>query len=184
MKEIEIKARLRDKEAVKKKLSVLGCVFEKPIRQEDVVYAKKIGSLKDFRSNDFFLRLRTRDDGRVLFTIKKRTANDLDAIEHELEISSKDEMERAILLMGFKEAARLNKVREITNYNGSEVCIDEVERLGSFIEMETLTEEADSVAVQEKMFEFFISLGVKKEDRAMSGYDILMMERNNHGHKL
>lgn len=176
MKEIEIKARLRDKAAVIEKLKILGCVFEKPITQQDTVYAEHVGSLAAFRTNKVFLRLRVKNGSKTFFTLKKRMSNDLDAIEHEVEVSSKDEMEKILLLMGCREAVRVSKIREVTHHDGCEICVDEVESLGSFIEMETLIEEADSEAVQNKMFQFFLSLGIKSEDRAWSGYDILMME--------
>lgn len=181
MKEIEIKARLRDKAAVIEKLKTLGCVFEKPVTHEDTVYAEHVGSLKVFRTNKAFLRLRVKNGSKTFFTLKKRMANDLDAIEHEVEVSSRDEMEKALFLMGYKEAEWVKKVREVTRYNDCAICVDEVEGLGSFIEMETLTEEADSEAVQDKMFQFFLSLGITQEDRVWSGYDILMTEKKEKG---
>jgi adenylate cyclase class IV len=49
MKEIEIKAKLRDKKAVMKKLESLGCKFEPMVTQEDIVYTKMPGSVKDYR---------------------------------------------------------------------------------------------------------------------------------------
>ncbi|MDO8482814.1 MAG: class IV adenylate cyclase [bacterium] len=177
MKEIEIKARLRNKAAIIEKLKSLGCVFEKQATHEDTVYAEHVGSLTAFRTNKVFLRLRVKNGSKILFTLKKRMANDLDAIEHEVEVSSKDEMEKSLLLMGYREAARVNKARETTRYNGCEICVDEVENLGSFIEMEKLSEDGDSVKIQEELFRFFLSLGVLLEDRAFSGYDILMMEQ-------
>lgn len=184
MKEIEIKARLRDKKTIVKKLKALGCIFEKPITQEDTVYTEHVGSLKAFRTNKVFLRLRVKNSSKILFTLKKRMANDLDAIEHEVEVGSKDEMEQALFIMGYQEAVRVKKVREITHYDGCEICVDEVEGLGSFIEMEKLAKDGDSVAIQDGMFRFFKSLGIKLEDRAWSGYDILIMEKRELGMKV
>ena len=160
-----------------KKLTELGCVFDEPITQKDVVFARNVASLKDFRTNDVFLRIREKNGPKYLFTIKKRMSNDLDAIEYETAISSKEEMEQAILLMGYKEAIRVNKVRVITNYQGNEICIDDVEGLGAFIEMEKLTEKGDSEKIQTELFEFFKTLGIKPEDRVLSGYDILMWQK-------
>jgi len=178
MKEIEIKARLRDKAAVVRKLKTLGCVFDKSITQEDTVYAENVGSLKAFNTNKIFLRLRVKNGTKIFFTLKKPMANYLDAIEHEVEVSSRDEMEKALFLMGYKEAERVKKVRETTRYNGCAICVDEVEDLGSFIEMEKLAEGGDSVKIQEELFKFFLSLGISPEDRVWSGYDILMMEKS------
>jgi adenylate cyclase class 2 len=177
MKEVEIKATLRDKEKIMAKLKALGCAFEKAVTQEDTVYAKNVGSLKNFRNNDVFLRIRVKNGKKIIFTIKKRMSNDLDAIEHEVEVSSKEEMHAAILMMGYSEAVRIKKSRVTTTYDGCEICIDEVDGLGSFIEMEKLTKEGDSEKIQEELFTFFETLGIKREDRMMSGYDILIMQR-------
>ncbi len=178
MKEIEVKAKLNDRENVTKRLKALDCVFEPPITLEDVVYAKNVGSLKKFRTNDVFLRIRLKNKKKTLFTLKKRMINDLDALEYEVKISSKDEMEQALFLMGYKEATRVNKTRVITHYNNCEICLDDVENLGSFIEMEKLTEGGDSGKIQEKLFNFFESLGIKQEDRIFSGYDVLMIQKS------
>lgn len=179
MKEIEIKARLKNPEEVIEKLKSLGCVFEDPITQRDVVYAENVGTLEIFRANKVFLRIRVKNNSKILFTLKKRGVNDLDSLEHEVEISSKEEMEQIIALIGYREAVQVNKIRTITHYNGCEICIDDVENLGTFIEMEKLTESGDSEKIQEELFKFFESLGISRTDRAVSGYDILMMQKNS-----
>jgi predicted adenylyl cyclase CyaB len=79
--------------------------------------------------------------------------------------------------MGYKIAAKVNKTRVITHYDGCEICLDDVENLGSFIEMEKLTKEGDSEKIQEELFTFFESLGIKRQDRMISGYDILMIQK-------
>lgn len=177
MKEIEIKAKLINREKITDNLKQLGCTFEKPITQEDIIYVKNIGSMEAFRSNDVFLRIRLKNKEKILFTIKKRMTNDLDTIEHEVEISSKTEMEQALFLMGYKEAVRVSKTRVITHHNGCEICIDDVNELGSFIEMEKLTEDGNSEVIQEELFQFFESIGIDRKDRVHSGYDILMLEK-------
>lgn len=177
MKEVEVKARLHDKEAVMTKLKALGCVFESPIVQNDIVYAQKVGSLKTHRTNDMFLRIRVKNNTKILFTLKKKGLNDLDSIEHEFEIGSKSEMENCLALMGYKEAVRVNKSRVITHYDGCEICIDDVENLGTFIEMEKITLDGDSKKIQDELFGFLVGLGIKKEDRMFSGYDILLMQK-------
>jgi adenylate cyclase, class 2 len=176
MKEIEIKAKLRDRAQVMAKLESLGCVFEKIMTQNDVVYVRNVGSLETFLANSAFLRIRTKNTTKILFTVKKPVTNNLDAIEHEVEVNSAGELEQALLLMGYQEAVRINKTRITTTYNGCEICIDEVENLGSFIEMEKLTPEGDAEKIQSELFEFFKTLGITDEDRVFNGYDILMLK--------
>lgn len=179
MKEIEIKAKLKDKMSVMKKLESFGCEFEPEVTQEDVVYVENTGSLETFLANKAFLRLRVRDGKKVLFTVKKRTKINLEAIEHEVEVSSKDEMEKALLLMGYKEAVRVNKTRIITHYDSCEICIDNVENLGVYIEMEKLTPDGDAEKIQEELFKFFEKIGISRDDRVTVGYDILMLQKKD-----
>ena len=176
MKEIEVKAKLKNKDQVIKKLTELGCVFEDTITQDDVVYAKNTGSLEIFRANDVFLRIRVKNGSKNIFTLKKRMKNDLDALEYETGIDSKEEMEQALFLMGYQKIVQVIKTRMITHYNGCEICIDEVEGLGSFIEMEKLSEDGDSEKIQDELFAFFMTLGIAEEDRATVGYDILILQ--------
>ena len=68
MKEVEIKARLREKEKITNNLKKLGCIFEESCTQEDIVYVRNVGSLTDYLSNDVFLRIRVKNDNKVFFT--------------------------------------------------------------------------------------------------------------------
>ncbi|MDD5165532.1 MAG: class IV adenylate cyclase [Candidatus Pacebacteria bacterium] len=180
MREIEIKAKLKNKARTMKRLRAMGCVFEAPITQNDSVYTKRIGSLAVYRNNDAYLRIRIKNGIETLFTYKKKGVNDLDSIEHEVTIDSKEEMEHALLHMGYKKAMKIDKVRTITHYNGCEICIDNVKGLGIFIEMEKLTNSSGSAnKIQDELFEFFKAIGIDKKDRVASGYDILILQKNS-----
>ncbi len=176
MREIEVKAKLTDKKGTIEKLKSLGCVFSKPVTQEDTVYVEKMGSLETFLSNTAFLRIRVKDGVKIIFTVKRRTGA-LQAIEHEVEVSSKSELEGMLSLMGYTVAVVVNKVRITTEYNGCEICIDEVKDLGTFIEMEKMVEEGDFEQIQKELFTFLMSVGIAEKDRAFAGYDILMLQK-------
>jgi len=178
MREIEIKAKLKNKVQVMKKLKALGCKFSSPITQEDSVYTKNIGSLEIYKNNEAYLRIRIKNMMETLFTYKKKGVNDLDSIEHEVAINSKKEMEQALFHMGYKKAMEIDKTRVVTNYDGCEICIDEVKGLGSFIEMEKLTtDNGDAQKIQDELFKFFKKIGIDKKDRVMHGYDILTLQK-------
>ena len=177
MREIEIKARLRDKDSTMNRLKALGCIFSEPVRQEDIVYAEKIDSLDAFLSNKVWLRIRVNNGADIIFTAKGERTTPLVATEHEVKVNSKEETQMMLSLMGYREAVRINKIRITTEYNGCEICFDEVEQLGAFIDMEKLTENGDDIKIQEELFQFFISLGINREDRVSKGYDILMLEK-------
>jgi adenylate cyclase, class 2 len=68
------------------------------------------------------------------------------------------------------------KKRQTTHCDGYEICLDEVEGLGAFIELEKIAEEKDAGHIQKQMLEFLISLGISPDDQVKKGYDILMLE--------
>ncbi len=175
MNEIEVKAHLKNKEIIMQNLRDKGCVFEDAIVQNDTVFTQKIGSFEIYDTNEIFLRIRIKNNSKIIFTAKKTLHTGLDCLEYETEISSYKQMYDALIIMGYKEALRINKTRIITHYNGCEICIDEVEDLGSFIEMEKLCEEGDSKKIQEELFGFLQSVGVSKDDRVFNGYDDLLL---------
>lgn len=176
MQEIEIKARLRDEAVVVEKLTALGCTLSAPVAQDDTVYVERPGDLATFLANPVFLRIRVQDDGKVLFTAKQRRELALVATEHEVTVDSRDELARMLAMMGYHEAVRVLKTRRTAHYDGCELCLDLVEGLGAFIEMEKLSKDGDAAAIQEELWTFFEGLGIAPEDRVTKGYDILMLE--------
>lgn len=182
MHEVEVKAKLEDAEAFMRALTGLGCELGKEIRQDDTTYVRDTSSLDAYLANADFLRLRIQDDGRTLFTIKHhpgRVTNLNSApLELELEVSSRDVMERMLSLMGYQEAVRMVKVRRKTRYQMWEICVDEVEGLGSFVELEELADSNERVPeIRTSMQKFLEGLGVKKEDFLMNRYDVLMLQK-------
>ncbi len=173
-KEIEVKARLRDAAGVERKLEEFGCALSVPVRESDTVFTLSPDDfLKDPLGKNF-LRIRERG-GKVLFTLKQPQKNNLDRIEREVEVSDAAEMREAIILMGYREGVRVVKRRRQGRCGGYEICLDDVERLGPFIEVEKIAGNEDGEKVQEELFAFLEELGVAREDRVFMGYDQLML---------
>ena len=188
MHEIEVKAVLKDKDAFLGALANLGCELGGEVSQDDTVYVRNIGSLDEYLNNAEFLRLRVQNDGRTLFAFKYHPSKhqpgsiiDLDSapLELELEVSSRETMEKILQLMEYKEAVRIKKVRRKAKYENWEICMDEVEGLGAFVEIEELMEENDTVEeVRKRMEEFLAKLGVGSEDLLKNRYDVMMLQKN------
>ena len=177
--EIETKARVRDREELIHNLSALGCELSAPTRQDDTVYVRKPGDLATFLQNDVFLRIRIQDDGTTVLTAKRpvRKAGDvLVKYEHEVLVSSADEARAMLVLMGFSEAVRVVKVRRKGYVSGYEACLDDIEGLGTFIELEQMGAQEDAERIQAEMRAFLSSLGIAPEDAVTKGYDVLMLE--------
>jgi adenylate cyclase class 2 len=189
-KEIEVKAKVHDAGALLITLTKAGCVFSDPIRQEDRVFVHgddpfpiKLGmSALRIRKNSLTSPGAHRGgslvagNDEILFTFKRPLSNGLDKLEHEVAVGDAGELEEILKEIGFHEASLIKKVRRKTNYKGYEICIDVVDELGSFIEVEKIADDVDSAKVQDEMFLLLRSFGVKPEDRIMVGYDVLMYE--------
>ncbi len=174
--EIEVKAKVDNIDEIVNKLKAIGCAFGDPLIQHDYIYNEKGLDLKNGHDSAV---LRIREQGeRIIFTLKKNRSNELDCIEKELDINNKEVMEDILMLLNYEKTVEVHKKRLKTNYKDYEICVDEVDGLGSFIEIEKMSEE-DGLKIQDELFEFLQTLGVSKENRVLKGYDSLIWEKNN-----
>lgn len=173
-KEIEVKVKVENLDEVIKKLEEKGCSISESITQQDYVFISPEVSYDDMKFGDNFLRVRVTPKGSY-FTLKQKQKNELDCIEEETDISDPESMKKALEIIGYKEAVRIFKTRRTTKYDGLEICLDEVDELGTFVEAEKITDEKqDAEKVQEELLEFLTQFGIKKEDRVENGYDTLI----------
>lgn len=174
MKEIEVKAHLRDEQKVLESLKQLGVELSAPIVQKDRVYFPKDVA---FGQGIKVPALRIRQqDGTYIFNYKIPDKSNLDKIEHESEVTEPEAIASICEALGFDLRVKMNKVRRKGNYQNYEICLDQVEYLGSYIEVERLVEEGDSEQIQQELTEFLLSLGVEKEDQVYEGYDIMLFK--------
>ncbi len=179
MYEVEVKARLNDREAVIKKLESLGCKFSEELHQEDHVFIEKgLDSPPPLFSN--VLRVRKQND-TYFFNLKIPQETRQVCIEREMEIKDGEMMMEILKLMKWQEVPTVDKRRIKTNVGEIEVVLDIVEHLGNFIEAEKIVKLEDineRIKVQEELFAFLETLGVSKEDRVVDGkYDIMLYEK-------
>lgn len=178
MKEIEVKAILKDKEKVMQVLLNKGCVFDKPVFQDSMEFSPiKSPTLEEYLKPNFFLRIRTTNNKHV-FSIKKPISGEhhFSKIEHETEITDRDELEKLLETMGYYPSLQIKKERIIGHLGEYEICLDEVEELGSFIEIEKMSNEEPSV-VRKELQDLLFSIGVLPENEVHEGYDVLMFKK-------
>ena len=178
MTEVEIKAKVSGFAEIQSNLTKLGCVFSKPSIQKDRIYLPIGVEFPDKTEGTLFARIRN-SDGKHIFTLKKQLETEFENIEHELVIDSPDQANEMLKLLGFHEILCVSKKRIKGKHDNMEICLDDVEGLGFFVEVEKMTTEKDTERIKKELFEFLETLGIKKDDQVFKGYATLIYELNN-----
>ena len=172
MIEMELKALLKNKSQVMKKLEKCGCEWGLVCLQEDIIYEKN--NMQEVVHAPIF-RIRKCKDKTIL-TLKVLEEDFDTAEELELNISDEKTMDKMLQTIGFSTRIQIVKRRETTNYKGFNICIDEVEGLGDFIEVERVGEKRnDKNIIYKEIRKLLLELGVKEEDlRKEKYYEMLL----------
>lgn len=142
MIEVEIKLPLHRKAATERDLISLGFIPGHLIRESDTYFTS---DFHDFMKRDEALRIResenmtTRESNAVL-TFKGPKLDAISMTRKELETGVEDPaICRDILLsLGYQMLAPVNKLRQYYTKEQMHACVDQVEGLGSFLELEIL----------------------------------------------
>jgi adenylate cyclase class 2 len=173
MREVEVKYRVRDTESLLLALKERGVDLDSGVFQDDQAYAPVGWVYGEPKGGVSFVRLRTAD-GRHSFTLKRPAENALSCDEFESVVTDREQMHSAICAMGFTPTVRIAKTRRTGQTGDAAVCVDEVDGLGTFIELERLvSEDADGEVVQSELADWVVSLGVDAE-RTTETYDSLV----------
>jgi adenylate cyclase class 2 len=179
MYEVEVKAKLKDRQAVMKKLEGFGCKFSEELHQIDHVYFPE-GFTFPPPIGTGILRVRRQND-KYFFTLKISQSGRQDSIEREMEINDGEMMVEIIKLLKYQEAPTVDKKRTKTKYKDMMIELDEVKELGEFIEVEKIVTHTDPEVrknIQKELCEFLETLGVAKEDLLVNAkYDIMLFEK-------
>ena len=163
--EVEAKFKVADISAIENILKNFAeFVIEKI---EDDIYFNH--PCKDFRESDEALRIRRDIEGiKVTYKGKKLDAETKTREEIKIEV---DSFERAFKLfekLGFRVAGKVRKLRKIYRYGDAIICLDHLENLGDFVEIEI--ESDDIEEAKEKIFEIANALGLKREKSIRMSY--------------
>lgn len=178
MREVEVKFRVRDTEALLVALKSSEVELGPPVRQDDQAYAPAGWSYGASKLGVPFTRLRTITDqhGVVIhtFTVKRPAENAMSCDEHESRVADRGQMHGAVLAMGFCPTVRIVKTRRVGVLGDLQVCVDDVDHVGSFLELERVVPSGVSgEVVQAGLVAFVDGLGVAVE-RVEETYDSLV----------
>ncbi len=143
MIEVEIRARVKDFEDVKKELEKIDSVFIKSEDQMDRIFGheKFLDSNKMIIEGGFVSRIR-KIDNKIALEFKEISRQGA-GIEISSELHSVDAGLKLLEKLGFKESFTVSKNRETYSNRDFTVCLDKVDKLGNFIEVEKLIDSID-----------------------------------------
>ena len=79
--------------------------------------------------------------------------------------------------MNYKKQVIVEKTRIHSKYKDINICIDEVTKLGTFVELEIVTkDDTDIDLIETKLYEAATELELDPSDRVMSHYDTMIFE--------
>lgn len=155
--EVEQKYRVDEPDEVRERLQRLGAEFGDPVRQIDAYYNHPS---RDFAETDEALRLR-RVGERTFITYKGPKLDRTVKTRLELEaplaegLANAEQYGRVLEALGFRPTAVVAKSRATAKltWGGTEyeAAWDEVDRLGTFLEIELLVDEAERDHAQRKI---------------------------------
>ncbi|MFG1608601.1 class IV adenylate cyclase [Actinoplanes sp. NPDC049265] len=178
--EVEAKYRVGDLNELIAALTQRQVVLSEPSVQDDQAYAPTTWSYGMSKIGIPFARLRTQQE-RHLFTVKKPVDNEMACLEHESEVVDRNAMHAALLTMGWAPTVRILKQRRTGSWAGASVCVDVVDGLGPFVEVERVVSKTESgERVQAELDALVRSLGVAVE-RVSDTYDSLIRNRTAVG---
>jgi adenylate cyclase, class 2 len=173
VREIEVKYQVEDMEALLVALKSRGIELGEPIFQDDQAYAPVKWQFGDSKIGVPFLRLRT-VNGRHYFTLKQPADNAQACLEYETEVADRQAMHHAAIRMGYRPTVRITKTRRVAALDDFSLCVDDVEGIGGFLELERMAlDDADAQAVQADLAALVSSLGVAAT-RTAETYDSLV----------
>ncbi|WP_245648099.1 class IV adenylate cyclase [Micromonospora rosaria] len=171
--EVEVKYRVTDSGVLVAALAARGVVLSAPVAQDDQAYARVGWEYGQSKIGQPFARLRT-ERGRHLLTVKTPVANELSCVEHETEVADRDQMHAALQQMGFYPTVRIRKTRRTSTLGSMSLCVDEVDDIGAFLEIERIVApDEPGERIQAELDRFAAGLGLSLR-RTFDTYDSLI----------
>jgi len=177
MREIELKFKVDNIEKLIKELENKKCEIS-PIKiQCDTIYVSDINNTESTEGS-VWLRVRKEND-KIELNYKKQSNKKMESEEIEFEVSSYELANKFLKALGYAPWVVVNKKRRYSKYNEYNICIDEVERLGTFVEIELLVSEDDNKYYEALLLNTAKDLGIDINSRINSHYDTMISKLDN-----
>lgn len=176
MIEVEAKVKVDDLQPLKRRLNELGAKWISEETQRDLYFNHP---QRNFATTDEALRVRWSSTGEKSITYKgPKLPGSIIKTREELILPVGD-IGAAVELfhrLGFREAASIVKKRVVWELHNFKVCLDEVEGLGSFVEVEA-AERGDTSESEEETIHITHQLGLEGRPLIRESYLELLQKR-------
>ncbi len=173
--EIEMKLPVFSLEEIKEKLIWKGFREEATVRESDMYYnsehhdVKKLGeALRIRKSTDLF---NGQTQAQLNFKGKKMDQVSMSRQEYETAVADPECTEKILIALGFEPVAGVQKTRCYMKKNEMTACLDRVDGLGSFLELEVIaSEESMREIYLREMERLLTELGLSMADTVRTSY--------------
>lgn len=183
MFEVEAKARLQiGADEAQLVLEEAGFVFGAVGYQSDVIFARQKSHILAPSPGTIVARIRTEGD-RATLNLKRQLDNELQCVEHETRVE--DPLEATMILeeLGLSEIVRVSKERRSGRQADVTACVDQVDGLGVFAELERLTETEVLSGLQAQLEAELRALFSGRASIVHAGYDRMMLLEPTEGRR-
>lgn len=180
MIEVEVKIKINNPGEIVSGLERLNFRFLKSVKESDVYFNAPD---RDFRETDEALRIRTVEENGVVRSLMTYKGPKLDLVsmareEIETEIKDGEKIRKILLSLGYDPRPAVVKTRRYYKNDKMSVCVDNVEGLGDFVEIEQMAENPEehkeALADIEKML---ASFGCRMSDTIRHSYLSMLEEK-------
>ena len=181
MIEVEIKVKVKNRVKLEQLLCELGFTKGALIREEDLYF----DTLEDFiRKNDHALRLRSSEnmisgENHHFITYKGPKLDQISMTRQELETSIEDAdvMKKLLKALGYVKMYSVIKIRQYFTLDEMNACIDSVNDLGEFLELEMVVSEEEREYALAHIIEFLEKIGYSKEEIIRISYLSMLQKK-------
>lgn len=136
MIEIETRAKVKDFDPIKRKIKEFGGKFIKKEKQVDKIFGREKDLDKEHKIIEGCFSARVRKKGDKISVELKEICRDGVGSEFSSPISNVNEGVIFLTKLDFDEAFTISKIREVYELDDFEISLDEVDKLGNYIEIE------------------------------------------------
>jgi len=164
---VELKAEIKDLELIRKRLKSLGAIYLGTFHQVDTYFEVPIGRMKLRETEE-------KDEAELIYYERENILGPKKSEVFILRIR-KPKGFKAFFEKVLKKKVVIDKVREIYSYKGTQIHLDTVKGLGTFIEFERKTKDFSKALRkdQEVLHKLMEELGIEERNLIKGSYSDL-----------